>query len=158
MTFRLKGEQYVAVAAGWGGALPLVGGEALLAGPIPNRSRLLVFKLGGTAQLPPAVARELVIDPPEQTGTAQQIAEGRKDYLQYCVFCHGDGAVGGGVTPDLRALTPEKHAKWDAIVLGGLQWQKGMVGFGGELSQEQASNIHYYTIEQAHRAVREAGR
>ena len=55
--------------------------------------------------------------------------------------------------PDLRALTPDKHAMWDSIVLGGLHWQYGMVGFGGELSKEQADAIHAYVIERATLAV-----
>jgi len=156
VTFRLNGSQYLAVAAGWGGALALVGGEALTAGPIPNRSRVLVFKLGGEAQLPPADDKPLVIAPPELTASAEQVAQGESVYLRYCVFCHGDGAVSGGATPDLRALTPEKHAMWDAIVLGGLHWQNGMVGFGGELNKEQADAIHAYVIERAHFALREA--
>lgn len=153
VTFRLGGTQYVAVVAGWGGALALLGGEALEAGPIPNRSRLLVFKLGGEAKLPPAVDKPLLIDPPPLTASADQLADGFAQFMQYCMPCHGDGAVSGGTTPDLRALTPEKHAQWDAIVLGGLHWQNGMVGFGGVLSQEQADNIHQFVIERAHVAV-----
>ena len=152
-TFRLNGEQYVAIVAGWGGALALVGGEALTAGAIPNRSRLLVFKLNGDAELPPAIETPLVIDPPELTASAEQVAAGRKEYLTYCVFCHGDGMTSGGATPDLRALTAEKHALWDAVVLGGMHWQNGMVGFGGELSKEQSDNIHSYAIERAHFAL-----
>ena len=45
---------------------------------------------------------------------------------------------------------------WDAIVLGGMHWQNGMVGFGGELSQEQASSIHAFVIDRAHFAIAEA--
>ena len=44
---------------------------------------------------------------------------------------------------------------WDAIVLGGMHWQNGMVGFGGELSQQDADNSHHYVIERAHAAVQE---
>ncbi len=153
VTYRLGGTQYVAVNAGWGGALALVGGEALKAGAIPNRSRLLVFALGGDGKLPDAVDQPLLIDPPELTASAGQVAAGFKEYATYCMPCHGDGAVSGGSTPDLRALTPEKHARWDAVVLGGLHWQNGMVGFGDQLSQEQADNIHHYVIERAWAAV-----
>jgi quinohemoprotein ethanol dehydrogenase len=46
---------------------------------------------------------------------------------------------------------------WDAIVLGGLHWQNGMVGFGGELSKEQADNIHHYVIERAHFTLDQQG-
>tara|TARA_R110001592_G_scaffold337300_1_gene623686 strand:+ start:299955 stop:302114 length:2160 start_codon:yes stop_codon:yes gene_type:complete len=156
VSFRLNGVQYIAVVAGWGGTLALNGGEALKAGAIPNRSRLLVFKLGGEAALPTVVEEPLLIDPPELTATPEQVAAGFKSYVTYCTFCHGDGAVGGGVTPDLRALTPEKHAMWDAIVLGGMHWQSGMVGFGDELSKEESDNIHQFVIERAHVAFDEA--
>ena len=156
VTFRKDGTQYVAIVAGWGGALALVGGEALKAGPKPNRSRLLVFKIDGDAALPPAVNKQLVFNPPEQPGSEEQIAAGKAVYLQYCVMCHGDAMVSGGATPDLRALTPEKHAQWDAGVLGGLHWQNGMVGFGEQLTKEQADNIHYYAIERAQIAAKSA--
>ncbi len=155
VSFRLNGVQYVAVVAGWGGTLALNGGGTLTAGAIPNRSRLLVFKIGGETGLPPAVVEPLIIAPPELTGSPEQVADGFKTYVTYCTFCHGDGAVGGGVTPDLRALTAQKHAMWDAIVLGGMHWQAGMIGFGGELSKEEADNIHHFVIERAHFALDE---
>nr|BBD50084.1 quino(hemo)protein alcohol dehydrogenase, PQQ-dependent [Haliea sp. ETY-M] len=150
VTYRIDGEQYVAVVAGWGGTMPLVAGEALKAGPIPNRSRLLVFRLGGESTLPPAVDTPLVIDPPPQTASAETITSGARLYNRYCVHCHGDGAVSGGVTPDLRALTPAKHAMFQAVVLGGLHWQQGMVGFSGELSTDDAEAIRAFLIERAH--------
>ncbi len=155
VTYRINGEQYIAVTTGWGGALPLVAGEAMLSGPMPNRSRLLVFKLDGDTVLPAATPAELVIDPPPLTATAEQVLAGKAVYLRYCVFCHGDGMVSGGTTPDLRALTPEKHAMWDAIVLGGMHWQNGMVGFGGEISQEDSANLRHYAIERAHFSLNE---
>ncbi len=56
ITYGIGGEQYVAVLAGWGGVWPLSPGRRARPGqdrPLPNISRLLVFKLGGTAKLPP---------------------------------------------------------------------------------------------------------
>ena len=150
ITYRLDGEQYVAVVAGWGGSLALVGGEALKVGPIYNRSRLLVFRLGGEAELPPTVVEPLVIDPPPLTAGADEVLQGRRLYRRFCVFCHGDSAVSGGPTPDLRALTPEKHQLFQSIVRGGLHWQMGMVGFGGELSEADVENIRAFLIERAH--------
>ena len=157
-TYRIDGEQYIAVAAGWGGSLPLVGGEAILSGAIPNRSRLLVFKLNGESALPPAKTEELVIDPPALTASVGQVEAGKLVYLTYCVFCHGDGMVSGGSTPDLRALTAEKHTMWDAIVLGGMHWQNGMVGFGEEISKEQSDNLHHYAIDRAHYALKKTAK
>jgi len=141
------------VAAGWGGALALVGGEALTAGPIPNRSRLLVFSLTGDAVLPPVENEALVFDPPPLTANLDQIAQGKTLYLQYCVFCHGDAVVSGGATPDLRALSAEQFERWDAVVRGGAHWQNGMVGFGAELDQPQSQAIKDYVIERSHRAA-----
>jgi PQQ-dependent dehydrogenase (methanol/ethanol family) len=149
VTYRLDGEQYVAVVAGWGGILPLIGGESITSGPIANHSRLLVFKLNGQDRLPAYQPLKTKIEAPPASGTVAQIAAGRKLYLDYCVFCHGDGAVGGGVIPDLRALTLEKHAIWDAIVLGGSHWQGGMVGFGKVLTRQQSDNIHFYVNSRA---------
>lgn len=150
VTYRLDGIQYVAVVAGWGGALALGGGEALKAGPIPNRSRLLVFRLGADAQLPETtLAASLVFDPPELTASTEEILDGQRNYLAFCVFCHGDGAVSGGATPDLRAMTAETHARWDSIVRGGAHWQNGMVGFAGVLNEQQSENIRQYLIERA---------
>jgi quinohemoprotein ethanol dehydrogenase len=150
VTYRIDGEQYVAIVAGWGGSLALVGGPALKAGAIPNRSRLLVFKLDGDGELPPAVNDPLIIDPPPMTASAETVTEGQRLYRNYCQFCHGDNVIGGGAIPDLRALTAEKHEQFLAIVLGGLHWEKGMVGFGAELSEDDAEAIRAFVIERAH--------
>lgn len=154
VTYQIDGEQYVAVVAGWGGSLALVGGEALKAGPSPNRSRLLVFKLGADTELPPAIDVPLVIDPPPMTASIESVENGKRIYLGFCVFCHGDGAVSGGTTPDLRALTPEKHAQFQAVVRGGLHWEKGMVGFGNELTEQEVEDIRAYLIDRAHYSVK----
>ena len=55
VTYTVNGEQYVAVLAGWGGVLPLAAGEvALQNARMNNVPRMLAFKLGGKASLPPA--------------------------------------------------------------------------------------------------------
>jgi quinohemoprotein ethanol dehydrogenase len=57
-------------------------------------------------------------------------------------------------------LTAEKHEQFLAIVLGGLHWEKGMVGFGAELSEDDAEAIRAFVIERAHywRGVMQAER
>lgn len=153
VTYRLDGEQYIAVVAGWGGTMPLVAGEVLKAGPIANRSRLLVFKVGGDAALPPAIDKPLIIDPPPMTASAEVVTHGQGRYNRYCVFCHGDGGVSGGATPDLRAMTKETHELFQAIVIGGLHWEQGMVGFASELDTDDVEAIRAYLIERAHVAL-----
>lgn len=156
VSFRHEGEQYIAVLAGWGGSLALVGGEALSATSKPNRSRLLVFKAGGEEKLPPVVEPEYHFDPPPLTASAEEVAAGKQLYSQFCMVCHGDGAVGNHVTPDLRMASRETHDDWLAIVVGGMHWQQGMVGFADVLTPAQATQIEYYVIDRAHYALRTA--
>lgn len=155
VTFRRNGEQYIAVVAGWGGTYALTSGDDDNSGPRPNHSRLLVFKLGGESELPAAPERavKLAFTPPKETGTAEQIEQGNTVFHQYCFACHGASAVAGGTPPDLRAISDETRTLWDAIVLGGMHWQNGMVGFGGELSRTDSQNILHFVNERARFAV-----
>ncbi|GHD03586.1 PQQ-dependent dehydrogenase, methanol/ethanol family [Novosphingobium pokkalii] len=153
ITFSVRGEQYVAVLAGWGGIWPLATGVlAQKSGPVRNISRLLVFKLGGTAQLPAAPAWDkLPLDPPPATASAAVIARGAQLYGRYCTACHGDAAISGGVTPDLRhsgALgSPET---WQMIVHDGALKDNGMVGWGKVMSPTDIDAIRHYVIARAH--------
>src|SRR5262249_60493459 len=86
ITYSLGGEQYVAVLAGWGGIWALAPGIlSEVAGPVSNVSRLLVFKMNGTAQLPPEhqVPRR-PLAPPAASGTPEQIGEGARPYAAVC--------------------------------------------------------------------------
>src|SRR5580700_11432070 len=78
IAYEVNGEQYIAVLAGWGGVFPLATGEvALKAGPIRNVSRMLAFKLGGTAALPPLpeIAKP-ELHPPPATASGAEVAQG----------------------------------------------------------------------------------
>ena len=57
----------------------------------------------------------------------------------------------------LKPISSETRALWDAIVLGGMHWQKGMVGFAGELSKEDADNLRHFVTERAHFALNRIG-
>ncbi len=155
VTFRSGGEQYIAVAAGWGGTYALTAGNDDNSGPRPNYSRLLVFKLGGQAALPAAPQRpaKLLFTPPPLEATPEQVAQGLRLFHTYCMVCHGAEAIAGGTPPDLRAISPETRANWDAIVLGGMHWQKGMVGFSKALSKDDSDNILSYVTQRAHFAL-----
>jgi PQQ-dependent dehydrogenase (methanol/ethanol family) len=151
-TYTIKGEQYVAVLAGWGGSWALSPGVlSEVAGPIRNISRLLVFKLGGTAKLPPepALAR-LPLDPPAITGTPQQIAEGARHYGRYCGVCHGDAAYGSTVLPDLRRSGLIGDSKgWAAVVNDGALKDNGMISFANVLTKAQIESVRHYVISRA---------
>ena len=154
VTYSVNGEQYVAVLAGWGGVFPLATGEvSFQSGHIRNISRMLVFKLGGTADLPPAPQVEQpVLHPPPSTATAAEIHQGEQRFQRYCAACHGDVAVSGGVLPDLRYSSTLANDQWFYIVLGGMLKQNGMVSFAPELSHQDAAAIRSYVIFRANQS------
>ncbi|MGN6496523.1 MAG: outer membrane protein assembly factor BamB family protein, partial [Tsuneonella sp.] len=152
MTYSLGGEQYVAVLAGWGGAYDLAAGVvANKSGSVRNISRLLVFKLGGSAKLPAVqpMAKQ-VLDPPPFTGTAEQVAHGGDLFARYCSVCHGDAAIAGGLVPDLRhsgAIGYPDTIK--SIVIDGALQHNGMVSFATALRPADAEAIRQYLIKRA---------
>jgi len=153
ITYTVDGEQYIAVMAGWGGIWALAPGGILneTSGPVPNISRLLVFKLGAKGQLPdapPLVRRPL--DPPAFTGSDAQVASGNYDYARYCSACHGDAAIGSTVLPDLRrSAVLGSEESWKAIVHTGALAQNGMAGFSESLTEERVEALRHYVIFRA---------
>jgi alcohol dehydrogenase (cytochrome c)/quinohemoprotein ethanol dehydrogenase len=149
VTYEVSGEQYVAVLAGWGGVFPLAAGEVSFnSGRVRNISRVLVFKFGGKASLPPTQAMEqpqlTALPNPASPATIRQ---GEKLFQSYCAGCHGDVAVSGGVLPDLRrSSTLTDDATWFETVLRGDLQSKGMVSFAKELSRNDAVAIRSYVI------------
>jgi len=149
-TFEVGGEQYIAVLSGWGGSYALSGGKAAaMSGNLRNVSRLLVFKLGGTAVLPPVEPRAFVINPPPEPTDAASIARGEPLYDQYCSACHGEHAVGGGVVSDLRASNFLAIDFYYNIVLDGALKDAGMASFKSALSRDDATAIRNFVIHRA---------
>jgi len=153
VTYTVNGEQYVAVLAGWGGAYALsVDGDLInRKAPVRNISRLLVFKIGGTAKLPPEPElADLPLDPPPSKASAQVIAVGQTKYGRYCAVCHAPGAVGSTVLPDLRrAGSLESAQAWSAVVHDGVLKSNGMASFAGSLNKEEIEAIRAYVIHRA---------
>ncbi len=153
VSYTVDGEQYVAVMVGWGGALGLAGGIAPREGDVVG-GRMLAFKLGGTAQLPPAPPPAPLPEPPPQTASPQIVRQGHGLYHTYCSVCHGMNAE-AGVVADLRYMQPATHELFNGIVLDGLYKDLGMVGWSKYLKADDADAIHAYLIERAHDAKRE---
>jgi quinohemoprotein ethanol dehydrogenase len=149
-TFEVGGEQYIAVLSGWGGSYALSGGKgAALSGNLRNVSRLLVYKLGGTATLPPLEPRAFVINPPPEPADAASIARGEPLYDQYCSACHGEHGVGGGVVSDLRASNFLGMDFFYNIVLDGALKDAGMASFKSALSRDDVTAIRNFVIHRA---------
>ena len=158
VAYMVDGEQYIAVNAGWGGGMAHIEKASfsdLFLGP----PRLLVFKLGGTAKLPPPPpqSRQLadLMPPPDVTGTPAQIARGEQLYGANCALCHGSGARGG--VKDLRRMSSQTHAAFLDIVLRGARADNGMASFGDLLDEDGANAIHQYLIARANEDWDEKG-
>jgi quinohemoprotein ethanol dehydrogenase len=149
MTYQVKGVQYIAVMAGWGGGgFPFVPRYAA-AYDRGNLNRLLVFKLGGgKVKLPPLLPPlEVAPEPPAQAEgvTAETIARGQGLFFGNCAICHANRHR--SITPDLRRMQPETHAMFRQIVLEGALVPGGMPRWDDVLSPEDADAIHAYLID-----------
>tara|TARA_B100000929_G_scaffold11817_2_gene9822 strand:- start:124 stop:2211 length:2088 start_codon:yes stop_codon:yes gene_type:complete len=149
ITYSIDGNQYVAVMVGYGGAYALSGGVPPVHSGGNINGRLLVFKLGGDNSLPEPKLYKDMPKPPLLVADMATVSEGEYEYHEHCQFCHGAGAVGGGVIPDLQQMSQETHTAFLGIVLGGSHKDKGMISFSEMLSEDQADAIHQYLISQA---------
>jgi quinohemoprotein ethanol dehydrogenase len=158
MTYKVKGVQYVAVMAAWGGGgYPYVPRYSA-AYQRGNQGRLLVFRLGGGAvPLPPELpAPEVASAPPAQAAgvTPATIAQGQALFYSVgCALCHSNQHR--SITPDLRRMQPEVHAAWDAIVLKGQRVPLGMPRWDDLVSPAESAAIHAWLIDQQARTRRE---
>ncbi|GAB3285447.1 PQQ-dependent dehydrogenase, methanol/ethanol family [Parahaliea aestuarii] len=148
ISYEVDGEQYIAVAVGRGGVLTSNTGRAYPTGN-PN-NRIMAFKLGGAASLPPFERPERPLPPPRTDASDEEILAGRALFDRFCARCHGANAVGDGSVPDMRYLEPVWHENFEAIVLEGLMEQAGMPRFDDVLDSGDVRNIHAYVIERAH--------
>jgi quinohemoprotein ethanol dehydrogenase len=146
ITYMLDGVQYVAINAGWGGGAAQIEQSAGIELP-RAKARLLVFRLGGTAQLPPLAATAAVPPPPPLRASEATVQRGAQLFADTCAVCHGRNAIGG--VKDLRHMTAETHGKFDDIVLEGIYLDKGMASFADLLTQEEVAAIHAYLIARA---------
>jgi len=142
ITYELDGEQYVAAA---------VGGGARGGYYAPNGTRLLVFKLGGTATLPdlPPYEQPDFIQAP-QTASAEVVARGGELFASNCALCHGQGGAARATFPDLRrSQMIVNPAAFDSVVLKGALASRGMGNFGDRLKPPDTEALRAYLIAQA---------
>jgi len=150
ITYELNGEQYVAVAQGWGGESGLPFGAVSSPQQILNISRILVFKLGGTARLPVVETEEQHLPAHElAVATPEDIEQGRELYNLYCAVCHGGNAISGGVLPDLRYSIGSLDPAWQSIVIDGDLASAGMPAWNDYLSRPEADQIKSYVAHEA---------
>jgi quinohemoprotein ethanol dehydrogenase len=146
ISYSVAGEQYIAVAAGWAGSMPIIGMPGTPVHRAPTR--ILAFKLGGKAQLPLPREQAFTI-PASMKVSAATLERGQASYNSHCRICHGIDARSGGMMPDLRFMSAATHAEFEAIVLQGARAARGMPPFAERLKPEDVTAIHAWVIEQA---------
>jgi quinohemoprotein ethanol dehydrogenase len=150
ITYRVNGEQYIAIVAGYGGGGVIQGAPldpATAAYRYGNEGRVIALRLDGkTPPLPPPRTDAPLPELPPRPTDAKAIAHGELLYNRFCARCH---VFGRGNLPDLRRLQLGTHALFDSIVLQGLYAPKGMGRFSDVLTPADAAAVHAYLIDQA---------
>ncbi len=144
VSYEVDGQQYVAVVAGTAAR----GGYWA-----PTYSRVLVYKLGGKAELPPpAPYTPPVLNPPPEFGDRGQLEVGEHQYISHCASCHGSADTFriSSLFPDLRyAGALWGAAAFKAIVIDGALQNNGMVSFANVLTAQDAEAIRAYVVHLA---------
>jgi len=159
VTYVANGEQYVAVAAGWGGSFAMGMGPIAAKARVRGGGRVLAFRLGGDAKLPPGLPWP---GPPSMPSYALEasdadVAEGARLYHLECGVCHGGEVVGGGSVPDLRYSDEAVHERFQAIVRGGERERLGMPAFAEVFSEAEVRQIQAYILSAARQGAQAGG-
>jgi quinohemoprotein ethanol dehydrogenase len=139
VTYRVAGEQYVSVVAGWGGAFAQVAGDASAAARVDSNGRVLAWKLVDDSVTPKQV-RALLEDRDPALAHAADL------YHNWCWRCHGANGIAGGVNPDLRKSARALGESFVPMVSQGLDGTS-MPGFSEWLSEEDIRAIQQYLVD-----------
>jgi len=147
ITYRVGTRQYLAVLVGFG-ATGARGAQAAKLGWAygAQTRRLIAFSLEGTAVVPkqPPPAFAVPLTPPDFVISDTKATAGAEIYWALCNTCHGNSAVAGGMTPDLRAspIFLDQGAL-SQVVRAGVRLSRGMPVFP-EFTDEQLSALKHY--------------
>ena len=149
VSYEIDSQQYIAVLAGFGGAMaPLYPPESA-AYRYQNYGRLLAFKLGGTdTPLPPP--RQRIADTAAAVTAchAGNGAAGSGLFFSYCANCHGgQGEARLSAYPDLFRLNAQVHGAFRQIVHDGILASNGMAGFADVLSTQDVASIQAFLVQ-----------
>lgn len=151
--FSVDGEQYVAVMAGIGGGMSQEHGLVPMGYRYGADRRLLVFRLGGTATLPPKPEPlpPLEVPPPSKDPRVQR---GAGLYVAHCGSCHGPAAINAGGAPDLRRSPLLDNL--DPVLFDGTLTAAGMPSFAKYLRRDEAEDLKAYLFDRAGREPAQA--
>ena len=152
VTYKVKGEQYVAVISG---ALSYSGTSTPR---IRHNGRMLAFKLNGTGTFPADPPPAPPPNPPAQVASAAEVALGEDIYGKHCALCHGFDAVSANIVPDLRRspfLT--SRTGWQQVVIGGALTARGMISWKEFVTPAQAEAVRAFVGDRARTLQLELG-
>jgi PQQ-dependent dehydrogenase (methanol/ethanol family) len=150
ITYSVNGEQYVTALSGFGSVFNLSSAAISPIQPSRVNGRVHTYKIGGTAALPtPPTATAAMGEPPTIDATSQDIARGAALYGQFCMVCHGFGAVGGAIADLRRSARLADAAAWREAVVNGAMAGSGMPRFTGDIGDREAEQIRAYVARQA---------
>jgi quinohemoprotein ethanol dehydrogenase len=153
ISFLARGVQYVAVLSGPpSGAGGGITSDAKFGWRYRDHPRrLLVFRIGGTARLPPTAApgpAQPLQDKSFRVDAKLAVA-GAKIYGNHCASCHGSITIAAGGAPDLRASPAViDAATFRTIVRDGALKGNGMPTFDF-LSDNDLLAVRHYIRQQA---------
>ncbi len=143
VAYEIDGDQYIALMAGWGGALFVLAEQRVAAKRYRNDGRVIALKLGG-GPVPPAAQLDRPPQPPRGDQVAflsEQATRGRTTYVARCGACHGwFGQT--GLLPDLRRSALIDSL--ETVLLSDSLVSLGMPSFAGELSDAEMADLQVY--------------
>ena len=141
VTYEVDGQQYVSIAAGWGGAY----GLRLHHSESQSPGKIYTFCLDGKIPMPELEAPETK---PILNGVAynpKDIGSGTKLYVSHCFICHGIPAVhNGGNIPNLGFSDKNKIENLKTFVLTDALKELGMPNFSGKLTEDEVNKIQAF--------------
>jgi quinohemoprotein ethanol dehydrogenase len=146
--FSVDGEQHVAVMAGIGGGMSQEHGLVPMGYRYGVDRRLLVFRLGGKATLPPKPEPLPALEVPAPSRDPR-VLRGAEHFVAHCGSCHGPGAINAGGAPDLRRSPLLDHL--DAVLFDGVLTNAGMPSFSRYLRRDEAEDLKAYLFDRAGR-------
>ncbi len=157
ISYSWKGTQYVSLLVGWAGPNPY--GHGMPTGWRYNAQprRVLTFKLGGKAKLPPTAPYDETVHPLDDPAVVLNPADveaGDRLFHLGCHGCHGGMLRSSGAPgPDLResAVALDKEAMWQVLHEGALL-SKGMPRFQ-RFTREQVHQLYSYIRAGAREAL-----
>ena len=120
-----------------------------------NRSRVLVFALDADGSLPePKTYSRGTPNPPPLIDDPALVQRGKALYHTSCFACHGADVISSSSQmPDLRYMSAQKHQLFLQITLDGILHTRGMGAYKEWVSEEDATAIHAYVIQESHRLL-----